>query len=183
MSNIKNDNLGFVVKKTIADYVTDEIKTERAERLEQLLEQFDELGVDRFKVKLPNGQTVATLSLTHPKPKMQVNESELMAWLETNGYDDYIETVTIPERTEKKLPVDVLEQIGAIKTDDGEFVTKDGVPVDGAKVVTPQPSAFSVRYEGGNDGREQIIDAWRAGELPDIDAGATLPQIEGAEHE
>jgi len=177
MSNLKTNNLEFVLKKTIADFVTDEVKQDRQERMEELLEFFHEIGTDRFTVELPGGETVATISISKPKPKLQVKESELMGWLETNGYEHLIQTVTIPERTEKKLPVDVLDQIGAIKTEDGEFVTADGVPVDGAEEVTPEPSSFTVRYAKG--GQHRIIDAWHAGELSEIGAGTTLPQIEG----
>jgi hypothetical protein len=175
--SLKNNNLQFVLKKTIADFVTDEVKQDRQERMEELLAMFRELGVDRFTVELPDGQNVATISISKPKPKLQVSENELMGWVEANGYEHLIETVVIPEREHKKLPVDVLEQIGAIKTDDGEFVTPDGVPVDGAREVTPEPSSFTVRYAKG--GQHRIIDAWQAGELAGIDAGTTLPQIEG----
>lgn len=177
--SLKNKNLQFVLKKTIADFVTDEVKEDRQERMEELLTMFRELGVDRFTVELPDGENVATISISKPKPKLQVSEGELMGWLEANGYEHLIETVTIPERTEKNIPVDVLDQIGAIKTDGGEFVTEDGVPVDGAKEVTPEPSSFTVRYAKG--GQHRIIDAWQAGELAEIDAGTTLPQIEGGQ--
>src|SRR5690625_4812337 len=153
MSNLKTNNLEFVLKKTIADLVNDEVKQDRAARMEELLEMFRELGVDRFKVELPDGEAVATLSISKPKPKLNINENELIDWLETNGYGNLIQTVTIPERTEKKLPVDILDQIGAIETEDGEFVTADGVPVDGAQVVTPEPSSFKVRYEKGGQNR------------------------------
>jgi len=175
--SLKNNNLQFVLKKTIADFVTDEVKHDRAERMEELLEMFRKLGVDRFTVELPDGESVATISIQKPKPKLQVSEGELMGWLEANGYEHLVETVTIPERTEKKIPVDVLDKIGAIKTEDGEFVTEDGVPVDGAKEVTPEPSSFTVRYAKG--GQDRIIEAWQSGELAGIDAGDTLPQIEG----
>lgn len=123
MSNLKNNNLEFVLKKTIADFVTDEVKQDRNERMDELLAMFRELGVDRFTVELPDGQAVATLSIAKPKPKLAIKETELMGWLETNGYEHLIKTVTIPERTEKQLPVDVLDQIGAQKTEDGEYVT------------------------------------------------------------
>lgn len=175
--SLKTDNLTFVLKKTIADFVNDEVKHDRQERMEELLKMFRELGVDRFTVELPDGQTVATISISKPKPKLQVSENELMGWLEANGYEHLIQTVTIPERTEKKIPVDVLEKIGAIETEDGEYVTPDGVPVDGARMFTPEPSSFTVRYAKG--GQHRIIDAWQAGELAEIDAGTTLPQIEG----
>jgi hypothetical protein len=177
--SLKINNLQFVLKKTVADFVTDEVKQDRTERMEELLEMFHELGVDRFTVELPDGEQVATISISKPKPKLQVQEGELMGWLEANGYEHLIETVTIPERVEKKIPVDVLEKIGAIKTDDGEFVTPDGVPVDGAKEVTPEPSLFTVRYAKG--GQYRIIDAWQSGELAGINAGTTLPQIEGGQ--
>lgn len=177
--SLKNNNLQFVLKKTIADLVTDEVKQDRAERMEELMQMFQELGVDRFNVELPDGETVATISISKPKPKLAIKEYELEGWLEANGYEHLIETVTIPERTEKKIPVDVLEQIGAIETENGEFVTPDGVPVDGASIATPEPSSFTVRYAKG--GQHRIIDAWQAGELAEIDAGTTLPQIEGGQ--
>lgn len=177
MSNLKNNNLEFVLKKTIADFVTDEVKQDRDERMDELLAMFRELGVDRFTVELPDGQAVATLSIAKPKPKLAIKETELMGWLETNGYEHLIKTVTIPERTEKQLPVDILEQIGAQQTEDGEYVTPDGVPIDGAYIATPEPSLFTVRYAKG--GQYKILDAWHNGELSEIGAGTTLPQIEG----
>src|SRR5699024_3062246 len=102
MSNLKTNNLEFVLKKTIADFVTDEVKQDRQERMEELLQFFQEIGTDRFTVELPGGETVATISISKPKPKLRVKEAELMGWLETNGYEHLIQTVTIPERTEKK---------------------------------------------------------------------------------
>lgn len=175
--SLKQNNLQFVLKKTIADLVTDEVKQDRAERMQELLELFRDVGAEKFEVKLPDGQSVATISILKPKPKLAIKEYELMGWLEANGYEHLIETVTIPERTEKRIPVDILDKIGAVETDDGEYVTPDGVPVDGAHVATPEPASFTVRYAKG--GQHRIIDAWQAGELAGIDAGTTLPQIEG----
>jgi hypothetical protein len=175
--SLKEANLSFVVKKTIADMAQDEVKQDRAERIEELVELFREIGAEKFEVKLPDGETVATISIPKPKPKLAIKENELMGWLEANGYEHLIQTVTIPERVEKKIPVDVLEKIGAIETEDGEYVTPDGVPVDGAYIAKPEPNSIRVTYAKG--GQHRIIDAWHSGELASIDAGTTLPQIEG----
>lgn len=179
--SLKADNLRFVLQKTIHDFVKDEVDAEKTERLNQLVERFHDEGTDRFVVTLPDGEQVATISLVNPKPKTSVNEAELTVWLETNGYDHLVEEVEIPARTEKKLPVDVLDQIGATELDDGTYVNGDGVPVDGAKTVYSDPSSIRVAYSNKRESQERIIDAWRDGELGEITPGNTLPQIDNKE--
>lgn len=179
--SIKENNLEFVLKKTIADLVTDEVKADRAERFKELKKVFDDLGVDRFIVELPDGEKVAALSIMKPKPKLNINEDVLIGWLEANGYEDLIIEKEIPARVERYISKDFIEDIGLQQLEDGTFVTSDGVPVDGVEFVFPEPSSFTVRYEKG--GQDRLVEAYKSGELAGISAGATLPQIELGEDE
>lgn len=175
--SLKTDNLRFVLQKTILDLVKDEVDAERAKRVEALVARFHEEGTDRFVVTLPDGESVAAISLVKPKPKLAVNQAELIGWLETNGLGDLVQEVEIPARTEKQLPVDILEKIGATEIEDGTYVTADGVPVDGAKTIYSDPSSVRVAYTNKAEGQQRIIDAWRDGELAGIEPGNTLPEI------
>ena len=175
---MKTANLRFLLQKTIADQIAKEIKTNRDEVIEQLLELYDDTGSKSFVVKLPDGEKVATYTIVEPKPKEAVDEAALIEWLEENGYGDQVLTVEVPATTRKALKTGCLGAIGAELTDDGIYVTPAGEVVEGIEMqAPPAPSSFRVAYEGGDEGRARVIEAWKNGELESINPGDPLPQI------
>lgn len=183
MSNEPNNptpkvvNMEFLLKKTISDKVAGEVKSDRELVFEALLQAYEDTGSKSFVVKLPNGDKVATFTITEPKAKEVTNEAELAEWLENNGYGDQVDAVEIPARVEKHAKPGALDAIGAqLVPDTGEFVTPAGEVVEGIQLApAPKPTAFSVRYEKG--AQDRVIGAWQQGELAEVDAGAALPQI------
>lgn len=175
--SIKNDNLAFLLGKTILDAISDEMKERRETLTQTLLERYADDEVKSYSVSLPNGEKVASITITEPKPKEVINERELVAWLEDAGRDDLIRTVEIPATTERKPIAGVLDKLEATVTDEGVYVTPDGVPVDGAMLRREAPKSFTVRYANGNDSKQALLDAWRAGELAGIDPATVLPEI------
>lgn len=173
-------NLEFLLKKTIEDYIKNEVAADRKTTFDQLFEIYQLTGSKSFVVKLPDGEKVATFTINEPKPREEVDEERLIAWLEENGYEDQILTKQVPAHEVKTIKTGVLGAIGAELTKEGHYVTPMGEIVEGihqAPAVTP--TSFTVRYEGGNQGRQRVINAWRAGELNHLVEGTILPQIEG----
>lgn len=170
-------NMQFLLKKTISDKVAGEVKSERDLVFDALLQAYEDTGSKSFVVKLPNGDKVATFTITEPKAKEVTNEAELAEWLENNGYGDQVDTVEIPARVEKRAKPGALDAIGAqLVPDSGDFVTPAGEVVEGIQLApAPKPTSFSVRYEKG--AQDRVIGAWQQGELAEVDAGAALPQI------
>ena len=174
--SLKTEFLAFVLRKTIADMVASEVKSERGTRMEQLLDLHEDTGAKQVAVKLPSGEQVATLTITQPSPKQVVDESRLLAWCKENR-PDLVETVDHPATeawTEERVNAEAFRRIEADVVD-GDWITADGEHIDGIRTVTDAPSSFSVKYSKG--GQDRIIDAWRSGELSSIEPGGTLPQI------
>lgn len=179
MSNLKERNLKFLLMKTLADLVKGETDVERAELMDELLEQFEETGNKSFSIKIPGAEKVATFTIAEPKPSHKVDTEALLDWCRENR-PELVETVHHPAVeawTETKLRDDVEKVItGEYKLAGTMYVDDDMVPVDGVEYVpAPTPKSFSVRYEKG--GQERVIEAWRSGELGGIAPGKNLPQI------
>lgn len=181
---MQESNLEFALKSAIEYFVKEELKTGRKDIFNQLHEIYQAVGSKSFVIKLPDGEKVATFTINEPSPVEEVDEEQFITWLEENGYDDQVLTRHIPEqvipaRTEKAIKTGVLGAIGATLTKDGQYVTPHGEIVEGIEEKpAPEPSSFTVRFEGNKEGRRKIIQAWQNGELNHIVAGTTLPQIE-----
>lgn len=174
--SIKDEAITFTLKKTIADLVSSEVKDNRAEIMDALLELHEATGAKSIAVKLPSGEQVATLTISQPSPREVVDEGRLLAWARDNR-PDLIETIEHPAQdawTEERINMEAWRRIDA-QVVDGQLITAEGEQVDGVKVVTDSPRSFSVKYSKGGQGR--VIDAWRSGELSTIEPGGTLPQI------
>lgn len=169
----KEDRLSFLLRKTIADYVTAEVKSERGDIFEDLIELYEEHGSKQVVVKLPDGEAVATLTIAQPKPKTSYKDMEaLEAWVaETDP--DAIETVTTTRISPEKLAE--LQKTTTVV--DGKHFTEDGEEVPGMVTTTEKPSSFTVKFQEGDTSRERLIEAWKQGELAGIDTGKTVPQL------
>ena len=177
--NLKDQNLTFLLMKTLSDMVKTETDTARQELMDKLLAQFNETGTKSFSIQVPGAEKVATFTISEPKPGHKVNSDELLSWCQANR-PDLVETLIhpmIPARTEYRLRDDVEKVITSeYKLAGDTYITDDGEPVAGVEYVPAgTPKSFSVRYEKG--GQERIIEAWRNGELPGIEPGRHLPQI------
>ena len=180
---LKDRNLHFLQLKTLTDMVKTETDAGRAELMDILLAQFEDTGTKSFSVGIPGGEKVATFTIAEPKPGHKVYPDELLEWCKTNR-PDLVETIEHPPVeawTEHKL-VDGIEK--AITTDyklaRDTYITDEGEPVPGVEYIPAgTPKSFSVKYEKG--GQERVIEAWRAGELGNIEPGKTLPQIGAGE--
>lgn len=175
MSMTKDERLAFILRKTVADYVAGEVKDERSEVLAELLELWDEHGVKQVSVNLPEGEAIATITLSQPSPSTRITDDDaFIAWAEEH-YPEAVETVT-----EKKVHPDLLKVIAQEYPEaEGRHYTAEGDEVPGVKTHTPAPSSFSVKYSKGNASRERLMEAWRSGELAQLDTGATIPQLGG----
>lgn len=179
---LKEQNLTFLLMKTLADVVKTETDKGRAELMETLLAQFEDTGNKSYSVHIPGAEKVATFTIAEPKPTHKVDPAALLAWCQVNR-PDLVETIEHPPVepwTEHRLRDDV-EKVITKEYDLAQntyYVNGDGAPVDGVEYVPAgTPKSFTVRYEKG--GQERVIEAWRNGELGNITPGANLPQIGG----
>ncbi|MGY2747253.1 hypothetical protein [Arthrobacter sp. UYCu723] len=182
MTTLKEQNLRFLLMKTLTDMVKTETDAGRGELMEVLLAQFEETGTKSFSVGIPGAEKVATFTIAEPKPGHKVNDAELLEWCQANR-PDLIEKVEHPQidawtelrladRTEKCITTEY-------KLAKDTYITEDGEPIPGVEYIPAgTPKSFTVRYEKG--GQERVIEAWRSGELGTIEPGKTLPQIGGA---
>ncbi|WP_138443546.1 hypothetical protein [Sinomonas susongensis] len=179
MTTLKENNLIFLLKKTLADIVKGEVDTDRAELLERLLGQYDETGTKSFTVQIPGAEKVATLTLAEPKPTTKVDAAALLEWCRENR-PDLLKTVHHP--AQEAWDETVLADGAAVtitkeaKLAGTVYITDDGEPIDGLEYVPAgRPKSFTVRYEKG--GQDRVIEAWKDGELGALDTGKNLPQI------
>jgi hypothetical protein len=187
--SLRDDNAKFALLKAVVDAATAEIARLRADHTGHLVERFKEEGTTSFKALLPDGTAVATISLTIPKPTLTVTDDEAFkAWLETN-HPNAIDTETIPAQPEQLIPAvpervernvnpkritSLMEQFKPVP--DGVVDLTTGMLVAGVE-MTPaaDPKQFSVTY--AKDGRDQLADAYRAGDLDALVAGSALPAL------
>ncbi|QIG57725.1 Ku-like dsDNA break binding protein [Arthrobacter phage Shoya] len=183
MTELKDKNLRFLLMKTLADLVAAEVGDARGELMEDLLGQFDDLGVKSFTVKIPGAEKVATFTIAEPKPTTKVDGPTLLDWCRANRP----ELTKVIEHPAKEAWEEVVLADDALKVLSDElalagedFYTTDGEQVPGLKYVAAgRPKSFSVKYEKG--GQDRVIQAWRDGDLAGIEPGRNLPSI-GAAH-
>lgn len=194
---LKDRNLRFVVLKAIVDAGATELGNLRDEHLPALLAAYRSTEASSFKVRAPGtngapGPVVATVSLSVPKPKMEIHDQEeFLDWVQAT-HPDLVDVELIPampehtivvpateERTERRLDpkawatlvkhFDQAEEGGIVDTATGAMV--DGI------VVNPggDPKSFAVKYEAG--AADQLLASYRAGRLDEVVAGTSLPEV------
>lgn len=182
MTDLKDKNLRFLLMKTLADLVAGEVAESRGDLMDELLEQFEDLGVKSFSVKIPGAEKVATFTIAEPKPTTKVDGPALLDWVLANR-PELTKDVEHPAReawTETVLADDALKVLAEDAALLGEdYWTPDGEQIPGLKYVAAgRPKSFTVRYEKG--GQDRVIQAWRDGDLGAIEPGANLPRIGAA---
>lgn len=177
----KERNLGFLLLKTLADVVKTEQEAGRAAVLPALLENYRETGSKTVVIHIPGAEKVAQFTLAEPKPGHKIEDEKLLQWCEWHRPDlvEEIEHPAVAAWTERKLRADVETVIPKeYKLATNAYVNDNGEEVEGITYVpAAEPKSFTVSYEGGKDGVKRIIEAYRAGELPNITPGAAIPAI------
>ena len=177
MSRLTDRLTAFLLRKTIADLLKDEVNAERDDVFVELAELQEDTGTTKVTLKLPNGDAVADLTIVQPSKKAHVHIPTLLAWARENR-PEAIERIEHPAQaawTEERVDMSRLREMGLNVTEDGTVVTTEGEPVDGLTYRTPPSTTFRVAYKKG--GRDALMDAWRAGDLKDLPTGKTLRQI------
>ena len=177
MSRLTDRLTAFLLRKTIADLLKDEVNAERDDVFVELAELQEDTGTTKVTLKLPNGDAVADLTIVQPSKKEHVDDAALLAWAR-ESHPEVIERIEHPAQaawTEERVDMSRLREMGLNVTEDGTVVTTEGEPVDGLTYRTPPSTTFRVAYKKG--GRDALMDAWRAGDLKDLPTGKTLRQI------
>lgn len=153
--------------KSLADAITDRLKTVRA----TMQQQMEATGVSRVDATLPDGTKVATISRPSPSREARVADEELLkGWVRENAPSELASRVVTEIR-----PAYLKALLGEL--------TAAGVPqwcdkatgqihdVPGVAVVPTRNTTHSVRPT--KTGREELAAAWRNGQLAHLD----LPQL------
>lgn len=166
MHDISQLALASSALKAIADLVIAKDREVRDVLTAEYVEAYKTRGIKSLDVLL-DGVKVATVTLTIPKkPAAKVTDSAaFLAWCEANRSD------IVVERTERYVPPAAEAQLvaGLVVSDDGEAVDPEtGEIVAGVSIPPmPDPKQYSIRY--APDGREILLDRWRAGALASLD--------------
>jgi hypothetical protein len=162
--------------KTLLDVVNDAYKEARSETQSLLDSAAAETGTRQVAVTLPDGDDIATVSLTAGEAAARVVDSEkFKAWvLENYGSEIKREFVTsVQPAFEKKLLAELTAAGGTEWSDPENGVIHD---VPGVEMAPARARTHAVRFK--KDGRDQVMQAWRAGRLaavalPELTAGGT----------
>jgi hypothetical protein len=157
--------------KTLLDVVNDAYKEARNETQKLLDEAAQETGARQVAVALPGGPDIATVSLASGEAAAKViDEEKFTAWVREN-FASEIERRFITEVREafaKKLLAE-LTAAGSTEWADPETGVIHEVP--GVAIAPARARTHSVRFK--KDGREQVMHAWREGQL----TAAALPEL------
>ncbi|MEV8032230.1 hypothetical protein [Streptomyces sp. NPDC086182] len=157
--------------KTLLDVVNDAYKEARAETQSLLDTAAEESGTRQVAVTLPDGDDIATVSLTAGEAAPRITDPEkFKAWvLENYGSEIKREFVTsVQPAFEKKLLAE-LTAAGGTEWPDPETGVIHDVP--GVEMAPARARTHAVRFK--KDGRDQVMTAWREGRL----ATVALPQL------
>ncbi|MET7933437.1 hypothetical protein [Streptomyces sp. NPDC005322] len=167
MNDMQQLALEEAALKTLADTVTDRLKTVRA----SMQEAMDTTGASRVDAALPDGTKVATISASNPKPTAQVIDGDLfLKWVREHSPANIttrLVTEVRPAYTTALLAE--MTAAGTAEVADKETGVVEEVP--GVEIKATRSRGHSVRPVDG--GREAIAEAWRTGQLAHLD----IPQI------
>lgn len=172
----KEQRLAHLLRKTVADFAKAEVEAERRDIFADLMEKYNEDGIKQLVIKLPDGEPLATFTISQPKPKTSVaDDGALIEWAQENRPE------LVEEVTAVRLRADAVKTLTAETTEvDGEHITDDGETVPGLRTTTAAPSSFTVKYSDGDESRRRLLEAWKSGELSALDTGETLPALDWA---
>jgi hypothetical protein len=168
--NLKEAAAREAALKTLLDKVKDAYEDARKETRAALEAAAETTGVRQVAVSLPDGPDIATVSLSSGEAAARVvDEDAYTAWVLAN-YGTEIERKFVTT-VRQAFTDQLLKQITAIGT--GEWADADGVlqKVPGVEMAPARARTHSVRFK--QDGRAQVMQAWREGRL----TAAILPEL------
>lgn len=157
--------------KALGDAISERQKEVRAAMQEAL----ETSGASRVEAALPDGTTVATISMTSPKPAAVVTDPEkFLAWVRGHSPHNVVSRLVTEVRPAYVTAL-LAEMTAAGTAEVADRETGVVEPVPGVEIRATRSRGHSVRPVDG--GREAIAEAWRTGAL----AHLPLPQITGGE--
>lgn len=163
MSNLRELAREEATLKALADVVTDRLKAVRAETQAALDSAEQETGTRQVAAQLLDGKSVATISLTDPKPEAKVTDADAFkAWV-MEAFPGEIERQFVAEVRSAFLQkvLDEMTAAGVARVVDKETGELHDVP--GVEVKATRSRNHSLRFKPG--GREDIAQAWQEGAL------------------
>jgi hypothetical protein len=177
MSQLRDAATRVAVLKALRDQIDAEYNAARGELTGELLAAWREQRQDRAPAELPDGSTVATVSLTKPKDTLAVvDERAFTAWAKTAHPEEVTVEMRVAVRSSYRsaLLAEMTKTGAIVDPQTGEVVP--GV----ALLPGGEPSTFSLRFAKG--GREAVAEAWRRGDLTElVDGTPALPAESGDE--
>ncbi|REF00259.1 hypothetical protein [Thermomonospora umbrina] len=181
--NLADHSLRVATLKAISDFVAKEYAAARKEA-EAV---YRENGIRSLTVSLPDGQQVASITVTQPNPSVKVDEDALLAWVEEHCGTE-VETVLDPAATTDEELVKyclandrddlVVRRVRRVWREElvkqatgSEGWVADQVTGESAKVaeVTPvRPSGAFSLSDPRKEGAAFIVAAVRRGDLAEV---------------
>jgi hypothetical protein len=157
--SLKDDATTVAVLKALRDTVDVEYQAARRRVLDGLRAARADLGLKSTRVALPDGTPVATLTLVEPAPAVVVvDDAAFTDWVAEN-YPTEVETRVEVRASWKKEFLSRLDASSETVAD-----PRTGEVISGLTAVpASEPRSFRLRSMPG--GTEEIVRAWRRGEL------------------
>lgn len=165
-----NDVHEVTVRLAVLTALRDTIDAEVAELRETAQEVLEFVGARSAVPTLPDGTEIATVALTKPKRRVDVDEDALLTWCKEEHPTEVIEAVRVSYRAA------LVKRLTVVALNEGDVVVdpETGEQMPWARPVPAGDPTLQVRFKP--DGRGAVGDAWREGRL-------TLLGLDGAEPE
>lgn len=157
--------------KTLLDVVNDAYKAARTETQRELDAAAQDSGTRQAAVSLPDGPDIATVSLSSGEAAAKVIDDEAFTDWVRKHYATEIERRFITEvrAAFRDKVLGALTASGGTDWADPETGVIHEVP--GVAIAPSRARTHSLRFKAG--GRDQVMAAWRAGQLADV----ALPEL------
>jgi hypothetical protein len=171
--SLKDAAIRAAVLGALADRINDELVTAKSELQAELKKAKAETGTRQVGAELPDGRTVAKVTLVTPDPAAKVTDPEaFLAWVRDNR-PDHIERKFVTEVRPAFVKALLAEMTAAgvaqwCDKETGEVHSVPGVQLQG------RAAYHRVTFE--KDAADLVAEAWASGQL----AGLVLPQITAA---
>lgn len=172
--SVKTDATRVAVLTALRDAIDEEVRNLRDGTLRGLLDAREELGVKSIDVTLPDGTKVAAVTLTQPSARISVDSEEAFTRYVEQHYPDEVVTETKVRPAFRKQLLDRVADAG----DNDVADVNTGEIVPGLTCYPAgKPTRFSLRF--ADTGRQDVLDAWQAGALAELDTPAPPALTEG----
>ncbi|MFB7899956.1 hypothetical protein ACFC1B_26935 [Streptomyces xiamenensis] len=171
--SLKDAALREAVVKLLSELVGAELKSVRAEVQSGMDTAATDSGTRQIAGSLPDGTKVATISLTEPSPEATVTDDRAFTEWAREQYPDARDTRIVRDikawkRAELlgEMTAAGVPEVQVVDEESGEITATHTVP--GVEIRPTRARTHSVRF--GKTGRDDILAAWRGGQL-----GAAVP--------